>query len=110
MRAKYQFMFHLSSRGYYGTIHFNHGERRLDLMVQTDDQLATQGKRDKDPRSLSGGEKSFSTICLLLSLWEAIGCPIRCLDEFDVGDKLFFSLTLRSNSRFSWTLSIVKSV
>ncbi|TIC45393.1 P-loop containing nucleoside triphosphate hydrolase protein [Wallemia mellicola] len=84
MRAKYQFMFHLSSRGYYGTIHFNHGERRLDLMVQTDDQLATQGKRDKDPRSLSGGEKSFSTICLLLSLWEAIGCPIRCLDEFDV--------------------------
>ncbi|TIA89765.1 hypothetical protein E3P99_01907 [Wallemia hederae] len=84
MRAKYQFMFHLSNRGYYGTINFNHTERRLDLMVQTDDQLATQGKRDKDPKSLSGGEKSFSTICLLLSLWEAIGCPIRCLDEFDV--------------------------
>ena len=84
MRAKYQFMFHLSNRGYYGTINFNHTERRLDLMVQTDDQLATQGGRDKDPKSLSGGEKSFSTICLLLSLWEAIGCPIRCLDEFDV--------------------------
>ncbi|TIB65355.1 hypothetical protein E3P77_02739 [Wallemia ichthyophaga] len=84
MRAKYQFMFHLSVRGYYGTINFNHSERRLDLMVQTDDQLATQGRRDKDPKSLSGGEKSFSTICLLLSLWEAIGCPIRCLDEFDV--------------------------
>ncbi|KAB5592896.1 Structural maintenance of chromosomes protein 6 [Ceratobasidium theobromae] len=36
------------------------------------------------PKALSGGEKSFSTICLLMSLWEALGCPIRCLDEFDV--------------------------
>ena len=42
--------------------------------------MPTQGgSREKDPRSLSGGEKSFSTICLLLSLWESIGCPIRCL-------------------------------
>ena len=49
--------------------------------------------------TLSGGEKSFSTICLLLSrkslslcsggfyfadlavVWEAMGAPIRCLDE-----------------------------
>jgi chromosome segregation ATPase len=49
--------------------------------------VATQAKgdkdrREKDPRSLSGGEKSFSTICLLLSLWESIGCPLRCLGEF----------------------------
>lgn len=53
--------------------------------MQTEDKImaATQSK-EKDPKSLSGGEKSFSTICLLLALWEAIGCPIRCLDEFDV--------------------------
>jgi chromosome segregation ATPase len=43
--------------------------------VQTEDSAKQQ--RDKDPKSLSGGEKSFSTICLLLALWEAIGCPIR---------------------------------
>lgn len=44
---------------------------------------ATQARaKDKDPKALSGGEKSFSTICLLLALWESIGCPIRCLGTF----------------------------
>ncbi|KAG2151338.1 P-loop containing nucleoside triphosphate hydrolase protein [Suillus clintonianus] len=83
LRCKVVFQYHLSNRGYYGKILFDHANQTLQLKVQTDDQMATQG-RDKDPRSLSGGEKSFSTICLLLSLWDAIGCPLRCLDEFDV--------------------------
>lgn len=73
-----QFQLHLSKRGYFGKVLFDHEKERLELRVQNDDLAATQGL-SKDPRSLSGGEKSFSTICLLLSLWEAIGCPIRCL-------------------------------
>ncbi|KAF8628635.1 hypothetical protein AX15_003769 [Amanita polypyramis BW_CC] len=84
LRCKLVFQYNLSHRGYFGKILFNHENQSLQLKVQTDDQIATQGNRDKDPRSLSGGEKSFSTICLLLSLWESIGCPLRCLDEFDV--------------------------
>ncbi|KAF7288674.1 p-loop containing nucleoside triphosphate hydrolase protein [Mycena chlorophos] len=85
LRCKIVFSLHLSQRGYYGKVMFDHEKETLQLKVQTDDQAATQGRsRDKDPRSLSGGEKSFSTICLLLSLWESIGCPLRCLDEFDV--------------------------
>ncbi|KII86908.1 hypothetical protein PLICRDRAFT_164325 [Plicaturopsis crispa FD-325 SS-3] len=83
LRCKLVFQYHLSNRGYYGKVLFDHMAGTLQLKVQTDDQTASQG-RDKDPRSLSGGEKSFSTICLLLSLWESIGCPLRCLDEFDV--------------------------
>jgi structural maintenance of chromosomes protein 6 len=38
----------------------------------------------RQTKTLSGGEKSFSTICLLLALWDAMGSPIRCMDEFDV--------------------------
>ncbi|GBE83226.1 Structural maintenance of chromosomes protein [Sparassis crispa] len=84
LRCKVYFSYHLSNRGYYGKVLFDHVNGSLQLKVQTDDQTSTQNSREKDPRSLSGGEKSFSTICLLLSLWESIGCPIRCLDEFDV--------------------------
>ncbi|KZT09323.1 P-loop containing nucleoside triphosphate hydrolase protein [Laetiporus sulphureus 93-53] len=84
LRCKVYFQYHLSNRGYYGKVLFDHPRGTLTLKVQTDDQTLTQNNREKDPRSLSGGEKSFSTICLLLSLWESIGCPIRCLDEFDV--------------------------
>ncbi|KAF7299373.1 p-loop containing nucleoside triphosphate hydrolase protein [Mycena indigotica] len=84
VRCKHIFSWHISQRGYYGKVLFDHGKETLELRVQTDDQAATQGRREKDPRSLSGGEKSFATICLLLSLWESMSCPIRCLDEFDV--------------------------
>lgn len=37
-----------------------------------------------DMRSLSGGERSFSTVCFVLSLWAITEAPFRCLDEFDV--------------------------
>jgi chromosome segregation ATPase len=79
-RAKLQFLFHLDKRGFSGRLSFDHDHLKLNIKVQTDGPKSS-AKR-KDAKGLSGGEKSFSTICLLLTMWEAVGCPIRCLDEF----------------------------
>lgn len=45
----------------------------------------------RNTKTLSGGEKSFSLICLLLSLWNAMGSPIRCLDELYVHAPLHYT-------------------
>ncbi|EFR02817.1 hypothetical protein MGYG_09099 [Nannizzia gypsea CBS 118893] len=81
-RAKIQFMYLLSERGFRGRILANHKRKILDIQVVEPD--STKDGISRGARTLSGGEKSFSQICLLLSLWEAMGSPIRCLDEFDV--------------------------
>jgi chromosome segregation ATPase len=54
----------------------------FSLQVQPSKTVTTEGV--KDLRSLSGGERSFSTVCFILALWEAMESPFRCLDEFDV--------------------------
>ena len=38
----------------------------------------------KNQKALSGGERSFATVCFIMSLWDAIEAPFRVLDEFDV--------------------------
>ncbi|PVF98656.1 P-loop containing nucleoside triphosphate hydrolase protein [Serendipita vermifera] len=84
LRCKLSFKLYLSLRGFYGRVTLDHENGLLSLKVVTDDQKSQNGQsREKDAK-MSGGEKSFSTICLLLSLWDAMGCPIRALDEFDV--------------------------
>jgi chromosome segregation ATPase len=60
----------------------NHREKQLSLRVEPD--KAQKSGNGQSTKTLSGGEKSFSSICLLLSIWESMGAPLRCLDEFDV--------------------------
>lgn len=90
VRCRNQFQNHLSNRGYSGYIEMNHVDQTLVLKIQTERDEATQGGPTKrtsgarDTRALSGGEKSFATICFLMAMWDSISSPIRCLDEFDV--------------------------
>ncbi|KZV82440.1 P-loop containing nucleoside triphosphate hydrolase protein [Exidia glandulosa HHB12029] len=88
IRCKLLFQVHLMTRAFEGKAIFNHDDATLELRVHPADSEehtpVAKGKRRDDPKTLSGGEKSFSTICLLLALWDALACPLRCLDEFDV--------------------------
>ncbi|XP_028809385.1 structural maintenance of chromosomes protein 6 isoform X2 [Denticeps clupeoides] len=81
VRCKYYFNATLSQRGYKGRMTFDHGREALSISVQP-------GEKEEavlnDMRSLSGGERSFSTVCFVLSLWAISDAPFRCLDEFDV--------------------------
>ncbi|KAJ9656420.1 Structural maintenance of chromosomes protein 6 [Neophaeococcomyces mojaviensis] len=81
-RAQITFSYLLSARGFRGQVRMNHQSRLLELSVEPD--ITKRNGEGRNTRTLSGGEKSFSQICLLLAMWEAMGSPIRCLDEFDV--------------------------
>lgn len=81
-RARFTFSYLLSERQFRGRVLMNHSTKELDINVEPD--LSKVSDAGRQTKTLSGGEKSFSTICLLLSIWEAMGSPIRCLDEFDV--------------------------
>uniref|UniRef100_A0A673B0L4 Rad50/SbcC-type AAA domain-containing protein n=1 Tax=Sphaeramia orbicularis TaxID=375764 RepID=A0A673B0L4_9TELE len=73
-RCKYYFDSMLSQRGYTGSMTFDHKNETLSISVQPG-----QGKQAdmSDMRSLSGGERSFSTVCFVLSLWAITEAPFR---------------------------------
>ncbi|KAK3618775.1 Structural maintenance of chromosomes protein 6 [Elasticomyces elasticus] len=81
-RARTMFRLLLHERGFRGQVLIDHRAKELDVNIEPDSTKLDESGRSA--KGLSGGEKSFSTICLLLSVWEAMGSPIRCLDEFDV--------------------------
>src|ERR1700737_2961570 len=77
-KAKAMFVRLLSLRGFTGKLKFDHVQEEIHVKVSP---LGSHNMSRKDPKSLSGGEKSFTQICLLLSVWEGMGSPIVCLDE-----------------------------
>ncbi|TVY88228.1 Structural maintenance of chromosomes protein [Lachnellula willkommii] len=81
-RSRIQFNYLLSERAFRGKLTIDHKAQKLDVHVEPDE--TNKSGKGRQTKTLSGGEKSFSSICLLLSLWEAMGAPLRCLDEFDV--------------------------
>jgi chromosome segregation ATPase len=79
LRAQLVFGYLLAERRFRGTLDFDHKQKALELRVEPDHTRTSD--KGRQAKTLSGGEKSFSTVCLLLALWEAMGSPIRCLDE-----------------------------
>lgn len=69
----------LGLRGFKGRLRFNFEQKLLTMLVQT---KSDSSKRTVE--SLSGGEKSFTQIALLLSIWKIMDSRVRGLDEFDV--------------------------
>ncbi|XP_029282466.1 structural maintenance of chromosomes protein 6 [Cottoperca gobio] len=81
VRCKLYFNNFLIKMNCCGSMIFDHSNETLSISVKP------PGREDEgvsDMRSLSGGERSFSTVCFMLSLWEITESPFRCLDEFDV--------------------------
>jgi chromosome segregation ATPase len=73
----------LNKKGYSGYIDFDHKKKKLRLIVQRKDSQDTTSQQ-KDVNGLSGGERSYTTIALLLAIGESSETPFRVLDEFDV--------------------------
>ena len=57
------------------------GLQTLELKLNPN---ASEKTHREDLRSLSGGERSYSTVCFVVALWRAMESPFRILDEFDV--------------------------
>jgi len=81
-QARVNFQYLLSERGFRGRLLLDHQHKKLELQVEPDQ--TRKGGSGRNTKTLSGGEKSFSSICMLLAIWDAMGSPLRCLDEFDV--------------------------
>lgn len=69
----------LALRGFKGDLKFDFTEKSLTMLVQTKGDL-----KKRTVESLSGGEKSFTQIALLLAIWKVMDSKVRGLDEFDV--------------------------
>ncbi|KAK9339873.1 hypothetical protein LIPSTDRAFT_104249 [Lipomyces starkeyi NRRL Y-11557] len=84
-RAKDIFRHTLDERGFKGRLFISHENETLNLKVEpVDSGKSNSDKGKRNVATLSGGEKSYTQICLLMSLWDAMNCPLRGLDEFDV--------------------------
>ncbi len=82
-RASHFFAFFLRQRDYDGKLKFNHTKEQLIIEVKVDSHTQNS-QATANAKQLSGGERSYTTVCFIMALWDAIQAPFRCLDEFDV--------------------------
>ncbi|KAI5956031.1 smc6 [Candida theae] len=77
--AKRSFEDSMEIRGFRGELMLDFEQGTLDLLVKT-----KTDDKNRTVESLSGGEKSYTQIALLLAIWQTMNSRIRGLDEFDV--------------------------
>ncbi|KAF7146871.1 hypothetical protein RHSIM_Rhsim03G0166000 [Rhododendron simsii] len=78
----WKFNGHLKNKGISGLVKVNYAEEKLSIEVKMPQDASSNNVRDT--RGLSGGERSFSTLCFALALHEMTEAPFRAMDEFDV--------------------------
>ncbi|KAK1578542.1 hypothetical protein Q3G72_031095 [Acer saccharum] len=78
----WQFNGHLGKKGISGNIKISYEEKTLSIEVKMPQDASSIAVRDT--KGLSGGERSFSTLCFALALHEMTEAPFRAMDEFDV--------------------------
>ncbi|XP_065214698.1 structural maintenance of chromosomes protein 6-like [Planococcus citri] len=70
----------IQSRHYRGYLDFDHPRGRLEIQLAPPDS----GSSFMNSESLSGGEKSVSTVAFLMALWSNMDLPFYSMDEYDV--------------------------
>ncbi|CAL5212017.1 unnamed protein product [Lathyrus oleraceus] len=81
-QLSWKFNGHLKKKGISGVIKVDYEQMTLSIEVQMPQDASNRAVRDT--RGLSGGERSFSTLCFALALHEMTESPFRAMDEFDV--------------------------
>lgn len=76
------FRFYMERKGFTGSVVVNTKQKTLTLQCQVDN--SNDATKMTDVRQLSGGERSYTTLCLLMALGHVIETPFRLMDEYDV--------------------------
>lgn len=76
----------LRLRNYVGNLVPDHQNKTLKIsVIPRDHDTASVSSA----RALSGGERSYSTVAFLISLWSCVDHPFYFLDEYDVFTVVF---------------------
>lgn len=79
-----RFTMFLSQRKAEGKVEINHDSKEVMLSVKMDSTNEVTQSRVQNIRVLSGGEKSFVTLSLIMATAHIIESPFFIMDEFDV--------------------------